>query len=317
MDLSVIVPVFNEEENLPTLFKSLTNSLVPLQLNFEMIFVDDGSTDKSFAVLNEFLKESPNRMKLIQLRKNYGQTTAISAGINNAFGDVIILLDADMQNDPSDIPLLLEKLREGFDVVSGWRKDRKDKYLTRILPSQIANAIISKITGLKLHDYGCTLKAYRREFLGSFQLYGEMHRFIPVYAQGSGAKITEVVVHHNERLHGKSKYGLDRTMKVILDLITVKFLMSYSGKPMRLFGGVGMGLIIMSTIMLLFLMIRRIFFTISVVESPLFQASLVTLILGVQSIMLGLIAELLTRTYYESQGKSTYSIRSIIKNIEE
>ena len=317
MDLSVIVPVFNEEENLPTLFKSLTNSLVPLQLNFEMIFVDDGSTDKSFAVLNEFLKESPNRMKLIQLRKNYGQTTAISAGINNAFGDVIILLDADMQNDPSDIPLLLEKLREGFDVVSGWRKDRKDKYLTRILPSQIANAIISKITGLKLHDYGCTLKAYRREFLGSFQLYGEMHRFIPVYAQGSGAKITEVVVHHNERLHGKSKYGLDRTMKVILDLITVKFLMSYSGKPMRLFGGVGMGLIIMSTIMLLFLMIRRIFFAISVVESPLFQASLVTLILGVQSIMLGLIAELLTRTYYESQGKSTYSIRSIIKNIEE
>lgn len=311
MDLSLIIPVYNEEESIPHLLDTLQQTIEPLHLSYEIIFVDDGSNDQSLKVLRELSKERFQNIKIIGLSRNFGQTTAIAAGIDHTRGDIIILLDADMQNDPADIHLLLSKLDEGYDVVSGWRKDRKDKYLSRILPSVIANALISSVTGVKLHDYGCTLKAYRREYLKTFHLYGEMHRFIPVYAEASGARVAEVVVHHHPRKYGKSKYGIDRTIKVILDLFTVKFLMSYSAKPMRLFGGVGLALMVLSFAVMLFLTIRRIFWSVSILGSPFFQASITVFILGFQSLLMGLIAELLMRTYYESQSKPTYSVRSI------
>jgi glycosyltransferase involved in cell wall biosynthesis len=314
MKLSIISPVFNEAGNLRELFGSLIKNLTPLGYEWELVFVDDGSTDKSLSIMREFLEQQKHAVQIIEFRKNFGQTAAIAAGIEYAKGDIIILLDADLQNDPADIPLLLNKMDEGYDVVSGWRKDRKDNFIFRTIPSRIANGLISSVTGLKLHDYGCTLKAYRREFLGMFRLYGEMHRFIPVYAEASGAKVAEVIVHHHQRKNGKSNYGLDRTIKVILDLFTVKFLMSYSAKPMRLFGGVGLGLMVLSAAALLFLAIRKIILTTSVLESPLFVTSVLMFILGFISILLGMIAELLIRTYYETQGKSTYAIRAVTKS---
>ncbi len=317
MKLSIISPVFNEADNLRELFSSLIKILTPLGYDWELVLVDDGSTDQSLAIMREFLDQQKCVMQIIEFRRNFGQTAAIAAGIEFARGDIIILLDADLQNDPTDIPLLLKKMDEGFDVVSGWRKDRKDNFLLRTIPSRIANSLISSVTGLKLHDYGCTLKAYKREFLGMFRLYGEMHRFIPVYAEASGAKVAEVVVHHHPRKNGKSNYGLDRTIKVILDMFTVKFLMAYSAKPMRLFGGVGLGLMILSTAVLLFLAVRKIILTTSVMESPLFVISVLMFILGFISILLGMIAELLIRTYYETQGKSTYAIRAIAKSRPE
>jgi glycosyltransferase involved in cell wall biosynthesis len=317
MKLSIITPIYNEAENLKPLFNAVTIVMKNYTEEWEMIFVDDGSTDQSRSVLNDFLKLPGYTVKVIEFRKNYGQTAAIAAGIDAAIGDIVILIDADLQNDPADIPLLLAKLDEGYDVVSGWRKNRKDNFLFRTLPSRIANNMISTVTGVKLHDYGCTLKAYRREFLGMFGLYGEMHRFIPVYAEASGAKITEVVVNHHPRTKGKSKYGLDRVVKVMLDLLTVKFLMSYSAKPMRLFGGVGLGLMVLSVADLFFLAIRRIINSTSVFDSPFFIIGILMLILGFISILLGMIAELLIRTYYETQGKSTYAIRAIIKSDPE
>lgn len=317
MQLSIIIPVFNEEENTTHLLDTLAQTCDKFSFDYEIIFVDDGSTDHSLANLREKSKGRFQRVKVIELNRNFGQTTAIAAGIAQSHGDIVILLDADMQNDPADIPLFLDKLEEGYDVVSGWRKDRQDKYLTRVLPSRIANALISRVTGVKLHDYGCTLKAYRRKFLETFHLYGEMHRFIPVYAHAAGAKVTEVVVNHHPRIYGKSKYSIDRTIKVILDLFTVKFLMGYSAKPMRLFGGVGLILMALSIAVLLFLTIRRIFWSISILESPFFQAGITVFILGFQSILMGLIAELLMRTYYESQSKPTYSIRSITEDVQE
>lgn len=317
MKLSIITPIYNEAENLTTLFDEITTVMKNFKEEWELIFVDDGSTDQSRSVLNDFLELPGYTIKVIEFRKNYGQTAAIAAGIDAAIGDIVILIDADLQNDPADIPLLLAKLDEGYDVVSGWRKNRKDNFLFRTLPSRIANNLISTVTGVKLHDYGCTLKAYRREFLGMFGLYGEMHRFIPVYAEASGAKVTEVVVNHHPRTKGKSKYGLDRIVKVMLDLLTVKFLMSYSAKPMRLFGGVGLGLMVLSVADLVFLAIRRIINSTSVFDSPFFIIGILMLILGFISILLGMIAELLIRTYYETQGKSTYAIRAIIKSDPE
>jgi glycosyltransferase involved in cell wall biosynthesis len=317
MQLSIIIPVYNEEENTTHLLETLAQTCGTFAFDYEIIFVDDGSTDHSLAELREKSKGRFQQVKVIELNRNYGQTTAIAAGIAQSQGEIVILLDADMQNDPADIPLFLDKLEEGYDVVSGWRKDRQDKFLTRILPSRIANALISRVTGVELHDYGCTLKAYRRKFLETFHLYGEMHRFIPVYAHAAGAKVTELVVNHYPRKYGKSKYGIDRTIKVILDLFTVKFLMGYSAKPMRLFGGVGLILMALSIAVLLFLTIRRIFWSISILESPFFQAGITVFILGFQSVLMGLIAELLMRTYYESQSKPTYSIRSITEDGHE
>ena len=312
MNLSVIVPVCNEEKNLPLLYSSIQDTLNPLNQDWEIIFVDDGSTDGSLELLKDLAKKERRHVRVIVFRRNYGQTAAIAAGIEHAAGDIVILMDADLQNDPADIPVMLAKLNEGYDVVSGWRKDRKDPFLTRTVPSVIANSLISWMTGVHLHDYGCTLKIYRREALSGFRLYGEMHRFIPVYAHAAGAKIAEVVVRHHPRKYGKSNYGFGRTFKVLLDLLTVKFLLGYSANPIYIFGGVGIGLIIISTLTLLFLAIRKILWTTSVLESPFFQISIMFFVLGFQSILMGLIAELLMRTYFETLGKSTYTIREVI-----
>jgi len=310
--LSLIVPVYNEEESLQLLFEAIRQALDPLPHTWEVIFVDDGSQDGSLAALKAFAQKDSAHVRVIVLRRNFGQTAAIAAGIDHAQGEIIVLLDADMQNDPADIPMLLAKLGEGYDVVSGYRKDRKDTFTTRILPSRIANWLISVVTGVRLHDYGCTLKAYHRDVLSGFRLYGEMHRFIPVYAHAAGARIAEVPVRHHPRKYGKANYGLERTVKVLLDLFTVKFLLSYAAKPIYLFGGTGIGLMFISTLALLVLMIRRVFFNISVLASPFFQMSVMFFILGFQSILMGLIAELLVRTYHESQQKPTYTVREVI-----
>jgi len=310
--LSLIVPVYNEEENLPILFEAIRQALQPLPHDWEVVFVDDGSQDGSLAALRILAEKDAAHVRVVILRRNFGQTAAIAAGIDHAGGEIIVLLDADMQNDPADIPMILAKLDEGYDVVSGWRKDRKDTFITRTLPSHLANSLISWVTGVHLHDYGCTLKAYRREVLTGFRLYGEMHRFIPVFAHAVGARIAEVPVRHHPRQHGNAKYGLERTLKVLLDLFTVKFLLSYSAKPIYLFGGAGIGLMLISTLTLLVLMIRRVFFNISVLASPFFQMSVMFFILGFQSILMGLIAELLVRTYHESQQKPTYRVRAVL-----
>jgi glycosyltransferase involved in cell wall biosynthesis len=312
--VSVVIPVYNERENVPLLYAALTEALA--DRDYDLIFVDDGSTDGSLQALESVVQGALERTTVVQLRRNFGQTAAIAAGIDYSHGQVIVLIDADLQNDPADIPMLLNKIDEGYDLVSGWRKDRKDAFLTRTLPSRMANWLISLVTGVRLHDYGCTLKAYRREVLSGFRLYGEMHRFIPAYAGSVGAKIVEVPVLHHARRHGHTKYGLGRTLKVVLDLFTVKFLISYASKPIYLFGGAGILLIVPSGLILLFLMIRRLAFSVSVLASPLFGTSTMFMILGFQSILMGLIAELLVRTYHESQAKPTYTIRQVVRSKE-
>lgn len=311
-DLSLIVPVYNEEESLPFLMEAICTTMQPLQQTWEVVFVDDGSVDRSVDVMKRLLEAYPEHIRIVVFRRNFGQTAAIAAGIDYSKGNIIILLDADMQNDPADIPMLLAKLDEGYDLVSGWRKNRQDNRLTRTIPSNLANGLISWATGVHLHDYGCTLKAYRREVLDGFRLYGEMHRFIPVFANSVGARITELPVRHHSRKYGRAKYGLERTVKVILDLFTVKFLLTYSSKPIYLFGGAGMSLIFGSGILLTYLFVRKIFEGISILGSPLFQLGVMFFILGFQSILMGLIAELLARTYHESQKKPTYTIRKIL-----
>jgi len=312
MNLSLVVPVFNEEQNLPLLFEAVKSTMDALPHTWELVFVDDGSEDGSLQVLKRLARDHPDHVRVVVLRRNYGQTAAIVAGLDHAQGEVIILLDADLQNDPADIPLLLEKLDDGYDLVSGWRRERKDTFFTRTFPSRIANAIISYVTGVHLHDYGCTLKAYRREVLSGFRLYGEMHRFIPVFAASVGARIIEIPVNHHPRKYGKTKYGLERTAKVILDLFTVKFLVSYSNKPIYIFGGTGMLLGAGSAVMMAYLLIRRWVQGISVLGSPLFQLAVMFLIMGFQSFLMGLIAELQVRTYHESQRKPTYTLREVI-----
>ena len=315
MDLSLIIPVFNEQDNLPLLFESINNVMNSLDRSWEVILVDDGSRDNSLPILEKFAQKDPQHIRVISFRRNFGQTAAIAAGLDYAQGEIIVLLDADMQNDPADIPMMLAKLDEGYDLVSGWRKNRKDNAVTRNFPSMIANRLISRVTGVYLHDYGCTLKAYRRDVLEGFRLYGEMHRFIPVYANSVGAKITEVQVDHHPRKFGKTKYGLERTAKVVLDLFTVKFLVAYSSKPIYLFGGTGGGLMIIGMGVMIYLLVRRLFFMVSVTGSPLFQVSTLLVTLGFQSLLMGLIAELLVRTYHESQRKPTYTVRTMI-NLE-
>jgi glycosyltransferase involved in cell wall biosynthesis len=314
VEISVIIPVFNESESLKSLHQAILSVLnASPDTTWETVYVDDGSTDNSFNILQELAEEDANHVTIVGLRRNLGQTTAISAGLDHAQGDIIVLIDADMQNDPSDIPLMIEKINQGYDVVSGWRKNRNDNFITRTLPSRIANSIISFVTGVKLHDYGCTLKAYRREILSGFRLYGEMHRFIPAYASSVGAKMIEIPVRHHPRRYGKTNYGLGRTFKVILDLFTVKFLISYAQNPIYLFGGAGMVLLGLSLISLLIIIIRRLTLNEHLIRSPLLLMSTMLFILGAQSILLGLLAEQLMRTYHESQHKPTYSIKKIIK----
>ncbi len=312
MNLSIVVPVYNEEENLPLLYQAFHQALdnVP-DLNWEVVLVDDGSSDSSPAVLQQLAEQDTQHIRVVLFRRNFGQTAAIAAGIDHAVGEIIILMDADLQNDPADIPMMLEKMEQGYDVVSGWRVQRKDTFITRTLPSRMANGLISWVTGVHLHDYGCTLKAYRREVITGFRLYGEMHRFIPAYAHSVGARIIEVPVNHHPRKYGKAKYGLARTFKVVLDLFTVKFLISYANKPIYLFGGTGAVLMAISLAVLFFLVARRVWDSTSVTRSPFFSVSMMTLIMGFQSILMGLIAELLVRTYHESQHKPTYTIRQM------
>lgn len=313
MDLSIVIPVYNENENLPLLQSAIQQSLCNLQnLAWEVIYVDDGSSDSSLQVLERLAAEDPDHTRVVALRRNFGQTAAIAAGIDHSRGDILILMDADMQNDPADIPMMLEKMEQGYDVVSGWRLNRQDTFLTRVLPSRIANWMISTVTGVHLHDYGCTQKAYRREVITGFRLYGEMHRFIPAYANSVGARIIEIPVHHHARRFGKAKYGLTRTLKVVLDLFTVKYLISYANKPIYLFGGTGIFLMVLSAITMLLLLVRRVGLGIPVLTSPFFLMSTMFMILGFQSILMGLIAEMLVRTYHESQSKPTYTIRKVI-----
>lgn len=309
--ISVVIPVYNEEDNLLILHEYLSTTLASLSYDYEVIYVDDGSYDKSFLMLKQ-LAQQDTKVKIIRFTRNYGQTAAISAGIDHANSDAIIFMDADLQNDPTDIPPMLAKLNEGYDVVSGWRVDRQDEWLTKVLPSQLANWLISKVTKVKLHDYGCTLKIYRSETLMGYRLYGEMHRFLPAYAAQVGARIVEMPVKHHARHHGHSKYGLERIYKVILDLFTVKFLNSYAQKPIYLFGSMGALLILSSFLFLLYLSIAKIFYGFPMISSPFLLLSVMCIILGVQSIFIGLIGELLVRTYYESQNKPTYTVRQRI-----
>jgi glycosyltransferase involved in cell wall biosynthesis len=305
--LSIVIPVYNEEESLPLLYENLVSTLTTIDYDYEIIYVDDGSHDASFALLEQ-LAQQDTQVKVIKFTRNYGQTAALAAGIDHAQKEAVIFLDADLQNDPSDIPMMLTKLNEGYDIVSGWRKQRQDHWLTRILPSQIANWIISKVTKVHLHDYGCTLKIYRREVLQGYRLYGEMHRFLPAYAAQVGARIVEVPVKHHPRRHGQSKYGLERTVKVILDLFAVKFLNSYAQKPIHIFGGVGITLIFISCFLVSYLLLQKIFWGYSLIKNPLLLMSVMFMIIGFQSILMGLLGELVVRTYYESQDKPTYHV---------
>jgi glycosyltransferase involved in cell wall biosynthesis len=309
--VSFVVPCYNERENLPRLFAELFRVIDEQQIDAEVVIVDDGSRDGSFDVLAEHAGRDA-RVKVIRFRRNFGQTAAMVAGIDHARGEVLVLLDADLQNDPADVPRLLAKINEGYDVVSGWRKDRKDKMVTRRLPSMMANWIISRISGVRLHDYGCTLKAYRRSALEGVTLYGEMHRFIPIYASWTGGKVTEMVVNHRPRVAGVSKYGLGRTFKVILDLITVKFLGTYSTKPIYFFGGFGLVLFLLSFAAAGFALYQKLADGVYVHRNPVATLAVLLFIVGVQLILMGLLAELLIRIYHESQGKRTYLIAKTI-----
>ncbi len=316
-ELSVVIPVYNENESLRELHEALQKALKTLNMPWEIVYVDDGSTDHSLQILEALAAEDEAHTRVIALRRNFGQTAAIAAGIDNTQGDMIVLMDADMQNDPADIPMMIEKMQEGYDVVSGWRVRRKDTFITRTLPSRIANWLISWVTGVKLRDYGCTLKAYRREVITGFRLYGEMHRFIPAYAGYVGARIVEVPVQHHPRRFGSTKYGMERIVKVILDLLTVKFLISYGHKPNYLFGGPGMAMMALGTLLLAFLVVRRLVTLVSVFESPFFPVSLMLMYMGFQSILMGLLAELQVRTYHEAQQKPTYTVRRVINGSPE
>lgn len=312
MSISVIVPLLNEEENVETLYKELVDVLKDLDQEFELIFIDDGSTDQSFEVLSKLYKND-SRVVVIGFRRNFGQTAALSAGFDHAKGDVIITLDADLQNDPKDIPRLLEKLDEGHDLVNGWRFNRKDPFFSRKLPSIIANKIISIVTGVKLHDYGCTLRAFRKEITDNIKLYGEMHRFIPAIASGIGGSIAEIKVNHRARIYGKSNYGISRTIRVILDLITVKFLLGYATRPIQIFGLLGFISGIIGLGMALYLTIQKQFFDMPLANRPLLLLAILLIFIGLQFVTLGLLAELQSRTYHEAQNKPTYVVREILK----
>jgi len=311
IDLSIILPVYNEEESLQELHSKITSALAKLDKSYEIIYVDDGSSDNSFEILSQIAKVD-ERVKVIQFRRNFGQTAAIAAGIEYSNGDILIPMDADLQNDPEDIPKLLEKIDKGYDVVSGWRKNRKDRLITRRIPSILANKLISWVTGVHLHDYGCTLKAYKKEVIKDIKLYGEMHRFIPVYAFWAGAKITEIIVTHHSRRYGKTKYGLSRTMKVILDLFTVKFFGSYATKPIYVFGGFGSLLCVAGVIVGAITIFQKYTYNVWVHKNPLLLLAVFLFILGVQLIMMGLLAEIIIRTYHESQSKPIYLVKKMI-----
>lgn len=308
--ISIIIPIYNEYDNIYLLYEKLNIELPLLKIDFEVILVNDGSKDESQVRLAEIASNN-SRFKIVNLRRNFGQTAAMMAGIDHAMGDIIIPMDGDLQNDPKDIYRLIAKLNEGFDVVSGWRKDRKDSEL-RNLPSRVANRIISKISGVHLHDYGCSLKAYRREVISDVRLYGEMHRFIPIYASWQGAKVTEIPVEHHARVHGVSKYGMERIVKVVLDMIVVKFMADFATKPIYIFGGFGVLSILLSGMAGLAAFYLKFAHGTSFILTPLPLLAALTFITGVMSILMGLLAEIIMRTYHESQNKPTYLVKNTI-----
>lgn len=308
MKISLIIPIKDEAKNIELLIKEIEQVFFNIKNDKEIILVDDGSKDNSSEIIKNTIKNNPT-FKLITFRRNFGQTTAISAGIDYSKGDIIILMDGDLQNDPADIPKLIEKINEGYDVVSGWRKNRQDRFIDRKLPSWLANSLISKITKVPLHDYGCTLKAYRAEVIKSTRLYGEMHRFIPAYASWYGAKITEIVVNHRPRQFGKTKYNIFRTFKVLLDLIVVKFLSKYIDKPIHFFGKIGFWSLFFSFLSGLYAIYLKIFESKSFISTPMPLVTVVFAIIGIQFILMGLLAEILTRIYFESNHKKVYLIK--------
>jgi glycosyltransferase involved in cell wall biosynthesis len=308
--LSILIPVYNEDQNLRALHEDLLSVLSTMAVDYEIIYVDDGSTDQSLTILKEIAAQAET-VTVIQFRRNFGQTAALAAGIDFATGQVLVCMDADLQNDPADIPRLLDKLAEGYDLVSGWRQKRQDHWLWRTLTSTVANRVISLITRVKLHDYGCTLKAYRRDLLDHIRLYGQMHRFIPALAVFVGASLAEVPVNHRPRLHGKSHYGLGRTFIVILDLLTVKFLSSFSLHPLNLFGGSGLAFIGLSFVTGTIMVFQKLVYDQSIIQTPLLLLSALLFILGFHAILMGLTAELVIRTYFESQNKPIYIVRQI------
>jgi len=313
-EVSVVVPLLNEQDNISPLYEQITQTLTE-EHNYEIIFIDDGSSDNSFTILSE-LQKADNKVRVIRFRKNFGQTAALAAGFAHARGGIIVAIDADLQNDPADIPKMIDRLHEGFDVVSGWRKKRHDNAITRLIPSKIANWLIATITRVKLHDFGCTLKAYRREVLAETKLYGEMHRFIPALASWNGARITEMIVNHRPRTAGAAKYGLSRTMKVVLDLITVKFLGSFSTKPIYIFGGLGVLSGIASVIAGLAVLYQKFISAahLAMNRNPLLVLTAMLITTTIQFILMGLLAELLVRTYHESQNRPTYVIKEILES---
>ncbi|MGF1460164.1 MAG: glycosyltransferase family 2 protein [Leptolyngbyaceae cyanobacterium] len=313
LDLSLVIPIYNEYESIPGLLQAIINVMVSLSYTYEIICVDDGSTDKSADLLRELAAEN-GHLSVLLLRRNYGQTAAMAAGFDYARGKVIITLDGDLQNDPADIPLLMNKLDEGYDLVSGWRKHRQDDRLTRLLPSKIANWIIGRVTGVSIHDYGCSLKAYRAELVRDMNLYGELHRFLPALAFIEGARITEMPVNHHARQFGTSKYGLGRTFRVMMDLLTVYFMKRFLTKPMYVFGSMGLLSIILGVLLGGYLSFLKIALGQSIGDRPLLILAIVLLLAGIQLLCFGLLAELLMRTYHESQNRPIYRIREVIRH---
>jgi glycosyltransferase involved in cell wall biosynthesis len=309
--VSFVIPIYNEEGSLPELRRQLVAAGEKLGETFEIILIDDGSTDGSFPALKKMQAEDP-RIKVIRLRKNFGQTAALSAGFDYARGEIVITLDADLQNDPADAALLVAKLREGYDIVSGWRQKRKDKFLTKRLPSKMANWLISRITRVRLRDYGCTLKAYRRDVLRSIKLYGEMHRFIPAIASQIGVAIAEVPVNHRPRLYGESKYKLTKSVRVFLDLLTVKFLLSYSTRPLQIFGLFGLISGGVGGVLALVLSYQRLFLKQSIANRPLLLLAILLMVIGFQFVSMGLLGEIMVRTYHEAVEKHIYAVREVL-----
>lgn len=310
-DVSIFIPVYNEEDNIILLQDSISNALNGQNFSYEIIYVDDGSKDASYSILKQLAIKN-NNIKVIKFRRNFGQTAAMSAGIDAAEGRVLIPMDSDLQNDPSDVPNLLSKINEGYDVVSGWRKNRKDTFINRKLPSMLANKLISWLSGVNLHDYGCTLKAYRSEVLKDVRLYGELHRFIPICASWVGARVTEIPVKHHERRFGQSKYGINRTFKVILDLILMKFLTDYVTKPIYFFGGISFIAMALAVASFIWGLVLKLTSNVDLDATPLPIIGAMFFTVAIQIFMMGILADLIMRTYYESQNKSTYAVEETI-----
>ncbi|MCI0437657.1 MAG: glycosyltransferase family 2 protein [Chloroflexi bacterium] len=309
--ISVVIPVFNEEESLPTLHQKLSEALLRLDVPYEVVYVDDGSRDRSFEVLKSIAEYDAN-IKIVRLRRNFGQTPALVAGFDQARGEIIVTMDADIQNDPADIPRLLAKIDEGYDIVSGWRKNRKDPALGKALPSKISNKLASKLTGVHLHDFGCTLKAYRREVLQGIHLYGELHRYIPAVASSFGVRVAEIEVQHHPRAFGKSKYGITRLARGLMDLVTLKLLLTYMNRPMQMFGGLGILSFLAAMLSGAATVAMWLFLKVDITGNPLLYLTILLVLACIQFISLGFLGEITSRTYHETQRKPIYVVREIV-----